>query len=468
MDITLRFLGAARNVTGSKILVEAGDRRILIDYGMIQEWKLKERNWNPLPVPPSSVDAVLLTHAHLDHCGLLPKLVTDGFGGVIHCTGATAALARVVLLDSARLQEEDVEFKKRRHTKEGRKSKNPVAPLYTEKDVKNALPLFRSHRYDDVVEVAEGIQAVFHDAGHILGSSMIELRIKHNGTQRTLLFSGDLGRANKPILQDPEAAPQADVVVIESTYGNRLHTDTGDVQQLLADVVNDTRKRGGNVIIPSFAIGRSQEMLYHLAELMREDKIPHLPVFVDSPMAISVTDIFEQFPELFDDEMRELLRTHESPFEFDTLQMSRTASQSKAINHIRGTAIIIAGSGMCTGGRVKHHLVQNIARPESTILFVGYQAEGTLGGEISRGGTAVRILGQEYRVRARVEQIHGFSAHADQKELQDWLTALPRPPRRVLVNHGDTEAALELTKLIDDRPGWQATAPELGDRIVLS
>ncbi len=467
MEIRFKFLGAARNVTGSKIMVEALGKRLMIDYGLVQEWQLKERNWKKLPVPPASIDAVLLTHAHLDHCGLLPRLVDEGFAGPIYCTRATAALSKVVLLDSAHIQEEDARFKALRHKREGRKPKFSPAPLYTENDVRNTLPLFRAHGYDEVIQLAEGIEAVFHEAGHILGASSIELRFRQGDEFKTVVFSGDVGRAGKPILRDPEFIEKADAVVIESTYGDRLHEDAGDVKSMLADTINSTVERGGNIIIPSFAIGRSQEILYYLRELLDEDRIPHLPIFFDSPMAIKVTEIVSHFPGLFDDETLQMLRENESPFEYAELHMTRTPEQSKAINHIKGTAIIIAGSGMCTGGRVKHHLEHNIARKDSTVLFVGYQAEGTLGGKISRGAKKIRLHGQEFGVHAQIAQIHGMSAHADQQELLDWLGHLKQPPTQVFVNHGDEEAALKLGELIKERLKFEVIVPQINEERVL-
>jgi metallo-beta-lactamase family protein len=463
MTCKLRFLGATRNVTGSKVLLEADGARVLVDCGMYQEWHLKKRNWRPFPVDPSSLDAVLLTHAHLDHCGLLPRLVADGFKGRIFGTHATAGIARIVLLDSARLQEEDADFKRRRHQGEGRKVQHPEVPLYTEDDVLQTVPLFAPVRYAETVEVADGIEATFFDAGHILGSSMIEVKVRRSGEARSIVFSGDIGRRDKPILHDPSSFDAADYVVMESTYGNRCHGDEGDIDEAFAQIIQSTRDVGGNLLIPAFAIGRSQELLYRLNTLQLEKRVPRLPVFVDSPMAIHVNEVFQANPQLFDEEMHAHLRSGESPFSFETLHMCRSVAESKAINHIRGSAIIIAGSGMCTGGRIKHHLVHNITRPESTVLFVGYQAAGTLGRTIADGATEIRILGQEHRVRARIAQIHGFSAHADRDELDAWVGTLRRPPRQVFVTHGDEEAAVAFAGFLHEKRGWTATAPTLDE-----
>jgi metallo-beta-lactamase family protein len=468
---SIRFLGAARNVTGSSYLVEHRGGRVLVDCGLYQERKFRERNWAPFAVDPESIDAVLLTHAHLDHCGLLPRLVREGFSGPICCTPATAEIARIVLLDSARIQEEDAEFKRRRHEKEGRKGPHPEEPLYGEEDAERTLPLFRTVGYNSPTPVAGGISASFFEAGHILGSSMIRLELDGTAAageaRRSVVFSGDIGQWDKPIIENPTVFSEADYVVMESTYGDRTHEDPGEVEDLLAEAVNKTRRDGGNLLIPSFALERTQEVLYQLNLLLQAGRIPHLMVFVDSPMAVSVTEVFKDHPELFDDAMQELMQAGHSPFSFSGLKMTRSVEQSKAINHIRGTSIIIAGSGMCTGGRIKHHLVHNIYRKESTILFVGYQAEGTLGRQILSGAREVRILGQTWRRRAGIRRISGFSAHADQPALLRWLGGLKRPPRRLFLTHGEADAIRVLAEKIDREKGWKPVAPEYGQKVDL-
>jgi metallo-beta-lactamase family protein len=479
VEASIRFLGAARNVTGSCYLVEHAGRRVVVDCGLFQERKYRKRNWAPFAVDPESIDALLLTHAHLDHCGLLPKLVREGFDGPIYCTPATAEIAGIVLLDSARIQEEDAEFKRRRHEREGRKGPHPEKPLYTEEDAERTLPLFRTIGYGKTTRIVDRLSASFHEAGHILGSTMIRLELhgapgsRRSGEagpdgQRSIVFSGDIGQWDKPIIEDPTVFPEADYLVMESTYGDRTHEDPGEIEDLLADAVNTTNRAGGNLLIPSFALERTQEVLYHLNRLLQADRIPHLMVFVDSPMAISVTDVFKDHPELFDEPMRKLMKEGHSPFGFSGLTMTRSVDQSKAINHIRGTTIIIAGSGMCTGGRIKHHLVHNISRSESMVLFVGYQAEGTLGREILRGAKQVRILGYMRRRHARIRRISGFSAHADQSALLRWLGGLKRPPRRLFLTHGEADAIEVLSDKIQQEKGFTPYAPEYDERVELS
>ncbi len=467
MSFKIKFLGAAQNVTGSRYLVEANNKRILVDCGLYQERDLRKRNWDPFPVPPESIDKVLLTHAHLDHCGYLPKLVKDGFSGDIICTEATAEIAKIVLLDSAHIQVEDAKYKAKRHKREGRKGPYPEIPLYNTEDAEATLPFFNTIELEKPVPLGDGIEAIYHEAGHILGSANVELRIRENGATRKIIFSGDIGRWDTPILEDPILFSEADYVIMESTYGNRLHDDRSEIENLLAQIINDTEKRGGNIVIPSFAVERSQEVLYYLNNLLRADKIPHLFIFLDSPMAIKVTKIFRRHPELFDDEMQDLVEQDDSPFNLPRLKMTSTVQESKAINHVRGTVIIIAGSGMCTGGRIKHHLASNIHRRESTILFVGYQAKGTLGRRIVDGEKEVRVLGQHFPVRANIVQLHGFSAHADKNELLRWVSGLKKPPRHLFVTHGETEAANEFAETLREQKGWNVTVPSYLDEVEL-
>jgi metallo-beta-lactamase family protein len=467
MKIRIRFLGASGNVTGSRCLVEAGGRRVLVDCGIHQERQYRNRDFEPFPVPPDSIDAVLLTHAHLDHCGYLPKLVREGFSGPVFCTPASADIGRIVMLDSGHLQEEDARYKRKRHSKAHKTARFGYDPLYTVADAKEVAPLMRPARLDEAVEVVPGMLATFHNAGHILGSSFVRLVITQGGQTRSILFSGDVGRPDRPILRDPSQFDQADYVVLESTYGDRVHDEPMDIPDAFAEVVLDTLDRGGNLLIPSFAIERAQEVLYHLFALRQAKRIPPLMTFLDSPMAQKVTDVFEQHPELYDEEMVELMQSVDNPFRHPQLVFTRSSDQSKAINRVRGTVIIIAGSGMCTGGRIKHHLARHISREESTVLFVGYQAEGTLGREILDGVETVRILGSEHIVRARIARVRGFSAHADRDELLAWVTSLRTPPRRLFVNHGDPEAATGFQTFLREQTGWEVEAPDYKNEYVL-
>jgi metallo-beta-lactamase family protein len=466
MQLKLNFLGAVQNVTGSRHLLQANGTKILVDCGLYQERQFKARNWEPFEVPPKNIDAVLLTHAHLDHCGLLPKLAKEGFKGKIYGTSATGEIARIIWMDSAKIQEEDAEYKRKRHQKEGRKGPFPVKPLYTTEDVELCSPLFSPVKYKQPIHIADGLEATFFDAGHVLGSSIIQIKVNANDQERTILFSGDMGRPDRPIVQNATSFEQADYVLIESTYGDRVHEAQEDTKKQIADVINSTRP-GGNIVIPSFALERSQELLYYINELMLENTIPHLKVFLDSPMASRITKVFQNHRELFDDEMAEHVRHNESPFKFQELTMTGTSDESKRINYIEESCIIIAGSGMCTGGRIKHHLVNNISNPINTIMFVGYQAEGTLGRLIINGKKEIRIHGQNHQVKARITRINGFSAHADRNELFTWLKKLKKPPRKVFVVHGETKSAHQFGEYIREKTGWQVVVPAYQDEIVL-
>ncbi len=467
MKLKLQFLGAAQNVTGSRHLLQANGTNILVDCGLYQERQLKSRNWDPFVIPPGSIDAVLLTHAHLDHCGLLPKLVREGFKGKIYCTAATCDIAQIILLDSAHLQEEDARYKRKRHEKEGRKGPYPEIPLYTVAEAEASFQHFKSVDYNQPIKITEGVEVTFFDAGHVLGSSMIKVNVPFNGQKRSVLFSGDVGRPNRPIVKNPSCIDQADYVLVESTYGDRVHQKHEDTKKMIADVINSTKKAGGNIIIPSFALERSQDVLYYINELLLADKIPHMNVFLDSPMASKITKVFQKHIELYDKEMTEHIRQNESPFNFQGLKMAGTTDESKAINNIKESSIIIAGSGMCTGGRVKHHLVNNITKPECTVMFVGYQAIGTLGRRIVEGEKKVRILGQEYPVKARIVQVNGFSSHADKDELLQWLKCLHKPPRKVFVVHGESDSAKQFGDFIIEKTGWKVVVPAYQDEITL-
>ena len=467
MDINLSFLGATRNVTGSRYLVEANKVKLLVDCGMYQERDFKHRNWEPFQVPPGELDAVLLTHAHLDHCGLLPKLVKEGFKGRIICTAATADITRIILLDSAKIQEEDAAYKKKRHLKEGRKGPYPEIPLYNIEDAEATLPYFETVEYDVPVNIGDGVEATFYDAGHVLGSSMIRVKIQQGEEKRSIVFSGDLGRWDRPMLEDPKSFRHTDYVVMESTYGDREHGEQIEIGDNLADIVTSTYNAGGNIVVPSFALQRAQEILYYLNILQMEDRIPDLKVYLDSPMAIRITDVFKRYTSLYDREMKTLLKEDRSPFDFPGLTMVQTADESKKLNYLTQPAMIIAGSGMCTGGRIKHHLLNNISRPESTILFIGYQAEGTLGRHIISGAKSVRIFGKPRSIRARIEQIRGFSAHADKTELLRWLSRLEVNPKEIFITHGEIKAAEKFLEFITEQTGFKASVPTYNSRVAL-
>lgn len=455
---TVQVLGAAGTVTGSKHLVTADDRRVLLDCGLFQGLKaLRERNWRPFPFDPATLDAVVLSHAHIDHSGALPLLVRRGFRGPIHCTPATAHLLEVLLLDAAHLQEEDAEFANRHRT-----SKHaPALPLYTTADAQAALALVQTHPYAATFAVGERSDVVFRRAGHILGSATVTV----SSGRSTLVFSGDLGRWGRVILREPELVPEADLLLVESTYGDRLHPPGAEDE--LARIVIQTAAREEVLLVPAFAVDRTQELLYVLRVLEDEGRIPALPVFIDSPMAIDVTAIYASHPEDHDLDMRRLTDAGTSPLATRHLRILRTAEESKSLNDLRGPAIVISASGMATGGRVLHHLVRRLPDPDATVLLVGYQAAGTRGRALQEGAKTLRIFNQEIFVRARVVTLDGFSAHADQAELLRWLGGFTRPPRRTLCVHGEPQAADTFAALIRHRLGWSAEVPEDRQRVEL-
>lgn len=463
----LTFLGANRQVTGSRYCLEANGKRVMIDCGLVQERKFLDRNWEPCAIDPTSFDALLITHAHIDHIGLVPKFVKDGFDSPIYATKPTVALADVMLRDSARIQTEDAAYKQRRHRKEGRRGRHAEVPLYVVDDVAKAMPLFHSVDYQVPIAVAEGITATWHDAGHILGSAMIEIAVTENGERRTIVFSGDIGQRDKPLIQDPSHFEHADYVVMESTYGERDHDPEGDVESQLKEIIRDTVDRGGKVVVPVFAVERAQELMYYISRLVHADRIPDIPIFLDSPMASDVTNIFRKHREWLDEETWELINSNEPPLRFPGLKIARSAEDSMAINQITTPCIILSTAGMCNAGRIKHHLRLNIGRRESTILFVGHQANGTLGRRILDGEKEVRIHGRTRRVFAKICSIDGLSAHADRIGLIDWLSHLKSPPRRLFLTHGEEGASLALARTIKDRLGWEATVPEYGTALDL-
>ncbi len=446
----LAFHGADRDVTGSCHGVEAAGKRLLVDCGMYQGGhELDEENAGDFGFDPASVDVLLLTHAHLDHCGRIPLLVKRGFTGEIVSTAATRELARVVLLDAAHLQEEEARHHERHNVRRGRAV---AAPLYDTLDALTALGQFgRTVRYGEGIALAPGLSATFHDAGHILGSASIRLE----GDGHSVIFSGDLGNAGRPLLRDPQHPPRADAVVMETTYGDRLHKALGPSVQELYGAIRDTLARGGNVIVPTFALERAQELLYYLREGIEQGVLPrHLPVFLDSPMAISATEIFRRHPDCFDAETRALFASGHDPFKLPGLRFVRETAESMALNQVTGGAVIMAGSGMATGGRVRHHLRHHLWREDSSVVFVGYASPGTLARRLIDGAPSVRLFGDEIPVRARLHTINGFSAHADRDELLAWQRALA-PAQTVLV-HGEARVmdafAAQLSGTVVHRP----------------
>ncbi len=438
----LSFHGADRNVTGSCHLVECAGKQILIDCGMYQGGReLVEENAAPFGFDPASIDYLLLTHAHLDHCGRIPLLVKQGFTGEIISTAASFELARLVLLDSAGLQEEEARYQQRRAQRHGKHHKKPLEPLYTTLDALNSFDYFGRHvDYNTPLQIAPGIRVTFLDAGHILGSASLFFELEEKNRHQRLLFSGDLGYSGRVILRDPATPPAVDTLVMETTYGDRLHKQLKPSIEELYQAINQTIEQGGNVIIPTFALERAQEILYYLREGMEKNAIPRLiNVFLDSPMAISATEIFRRHPECFDTEALQLSQDGDDPFALPRLHFTRETAQSIAINQIEGGAIIMAGSGMCTGGRVRHHLRHNLWDKRNSVIFVGYAAQGTLARRIIDGAKKVHIFGEEISVNASIYTIGGFSAHADQAELLAWQQKTGNPKRTFLI-HGEEEA----------------------------
>ncbi len=463
--VKLSFHGASQEVTGSCHLIEIAGRRILVDCGLFQgSREIADDNAEDFGFDPRSIDMVLLTHAHLDHCGRLPLLVRRGFEGDIICTAATQELARIVLLDAAHLQEEEAE---RRAHRALRRGEHRRIALYGMHDALRTIGHFRRvARYGERLELATGLTATFHDAGHILGSASVRLELARGQGKApwSITFSGDLGKSNRPVLRDPQAPPASDVVVMETTYGDRVHRSLEASVEELVTAVRDTLQRGGNVLIPSFALERTQEVLFHLREAVERGALPrHLPVFVDSPMAISATEVFERHPECYDKATRKLLDQGIDPFDLPGLRFSRSTEESMALNRIRGGAVIMAGAGMCTGGRIRHHLRHNLWRADSSVIFVGFATPGTLARKLIDGARSVELFGDTVAVHATLHTINGFSAHADRDELLRWHKAVS--PSRTILVHGDPDAMERFASLLTDtevlmpRRGTQITLP---------
>jgi len=512
VGISIQFLGAAGCVTGSQFLLTVGERRVLVDCGMFQGSPQEvERNLMPFAFEPATLDALLLTHAHLDHCGRTPALTKAGFDGPIHATRATVDLTEIVLRDSAKLQ---VEFTNRWNRRQARKAERAAQaeqadaetqseatahetddpslperlrnappegktelrePLYDEHDVERAVARMRGCDYGDEVHITDGITAVFHDAGHILGSAIIELRVTEGADARTIVFSGDLGRDGTPILRDPTPIAHAEYVVVESTYGNREHASHDVAIEELAAAVAEVAADDGVMLIPAFAIGRTQELIWVLDDLVREGRIPRVPLYLDSPMASKATQVYYDHPETYDGETRDLLRAGDSPLKYPGQQFTDTVEESKAIRYANRPIMVVASSGMLTGGRVMHHLKDFLPDPKCTLLFIGYQGEGTLGRHIQEGATSARIDGQEIAVHCRVRSISGFSAHADQHELEAWLghfrpagSDASGPPKTVFIVHGDPDAAEAFAARIRSELGMDAHIPQHRETVALA
>jgi metallo-beta-lactamase family protein len=459
---SIRFLGAAGTVTGSRFLVEWGAARVLVDAGLFQGPKeLRLRNRAPWPVPAASISAAVLTHAHIDHAGALPLLVVQGFRGAAWCTPATRDLSALLLPDSGRLQEEEARYANAR----GYSKHAPGAlPLYSEADALAALPALAPLRHGERREIAPGVSIRLHRAGHILGSATVEMELSGPATAR-ILFSGDLGRYGAPILPDPEPGVAVDALVLESTYAGRRHPETAPAEVLRAEV-HRAVAQGGALVVPAFAVGRCQEVLFTLRALERRRAIPEIPIFLDSPMAVDATPVFLAHREEHDAELARFLAEGEEPLRPAKLAFARTPGQSKAINDVRGPCVILSASGMATGGRVLHHLARRLPDPRTTVLLVGYQAAGTRGWSLQNGAATLRIHGEDVPVKARVASIEGFSAHADEAEISRWLATFPSPPRRTFLVHGEP-AALVSAKARMDRLGWAAHVPRHLEEIAL-
>ena len=469
MKIT--FLGATKIVTGSNFLVEAAGKKFLVDCGLYQgKAELEEQNYREFDYNPAEIDFMLLTHAHIDHSGRIPKLYNDGFKGPIYAHKATCDLCQIMLPDSGHIQEMEAEWKNKKRLRKGQPTRGP---LYTAEDALKCMEIFVPVKYDEIIQVSEDIYVRFNDAGHMLGSSTIEIWAKEDGKETKAVFSGDLGNNDIPLLSEPTMIDNCDYLVMESTYGSRLHVRNDQKAELFLKIVSETIDNGGTVVIPSFAVGRTQEILYeinkikenrHDEEFLREYRtLMKVPVYVDSPLAISATQVFKENMDLFEDEVKEEMERGNNPLEFPGLKFTQTADESKALNESDEPSIIISASGMCDVGRIKHHLKHNIWNPKSTILFVGYQAPGTLGYEIVNGAKKVTIFGEEFAVNARIEYIEGYSGHADQEWLMNFVYSFYNKPKHIFLVHGEEESQEVLRNKILENTGIGVTIPEYGE-----
>ncbi|HNQ47727.1 MAG TPA: MBL fold metallo-hydrolase [Syntrophorhabdus sp.] len=456
----IRFLGAARVVTGSCYHLITDSLQILVDCGMYQGKNADEVNRQPFQFDPGQIDVLLLTHAHLDHSGLLPKLVADGFKGDIVATAGTAELVEIMLLDSAHIQERDAEWMTKKSFRSGKDQ--VYQPLYTEEDAKGVMPFVKKVNYMETLQLKSGVRYRFIDAGHILGSGSLEIWLNNGDEEKKIVFSGDIGKNDNPIINDPQHIDNANYVVVESTYGNRLHRGIEESIEEMVQAIKNTFKKGGNVLIPAFSVGRTQDILYILNRLVKQDRLPKLNVYVDSPLADKATKIYMAHPEYFDAEALTAFKFRSN--EGMNLHFTTSIEESQKINRIKSGAIIIAGSGMCDGGRIRHHFKHNIWRPECSIIFTGFQVKGTLGRHIIDGAKSARILGEEMVIRAKTYTIGGFSAHADQKELLEWLGTITNRPK-TFVTHGEESVSLEFEKVIQEKLGLETYVPHKGEEL---
>ncbi len=458
----LAFHGAAETVTGSKYLLEAGSARVLIDCGLFQGLKaLRQKNWEPLPFAASSVAAVVLTHAHIDHVGYLPRFVRDGFQGPVYCTPPTAKLAELILYDSAKNQEEDADYVNAK----GLSKHDPAQPLYAARDVDAALKLLRPQPRGQWFCPAEPVWARYHEAGHLLGASMIEVEIREGVKPLRVLFSGDIGRYQAPLYHDPAPPPPCDYLICESTYGDRDHPP-GNVLDQLCEVMTAANARGGVVLVAAFAVGRSQQLVYLLRELFQQNRLPEVPIYVDSPMAVNATNIYATYGADHELDMDALVGPG-SPLNGPNVHLARTVDESKRINPVRGPAVIISSAGMMTGGRILHHLEQRAGDARNTIMLGGFMAEGTRGRALAEGAKTVRSYGRDFPVRAAVVQLPALSGHADRGELLRWITPLP-PPKETFLTHGEAPSASALASELTATRGWKTTVPHLGQTVELA
>ncbi|WP_416197666.1 MAG: Metallo-beta-lactamase family protein [Sporanaerobacter sp.] len=461
----IKFLGAAKVVTGSNVLITTDKYKILLDCGMFQGSEQLERlNFEKFQYNPEDIDFLILSHAHIDHSGRIPKLVKEGFKGRIITTNATFDLCKIMLIDSANIQQSDVEWENRKRRRAG---KEPIEPLYTVDDADLSLRYFEPYLYEQKITLNDDIVVRFKDAGHILGSAIVELWIRENKDFTKIVFSGDLGMPGRPIINEPEYIEETDYLIVESTYGNRIHDDIKESAKKLVDIINSTVLRGGTVIIPSFAVGRTQEIIYELNKYYEYDKhveeFMKIPVYVDSPMAVMATEAFKKNSSCFNEEAKKLILNGDNPFEFPNLFYVKSQDESMKLNQYSFPKVIISSSGMCTAGRVRHHLKHNLWQKKNSVVFVGYQAEGTLGRIILDGKKKVKILGEEIKVESEIYDLEGFSGHADQKVLMNWVKNFKRKPKKIFVVHGEEESSKMLASMIENELNVETIIPNLGD-----